>query len=231
MNSSVHSVAMLGGTFDPVHIGHLRSAVELRERFGFDQIRFVPCHLPPHRAQPGADSAQRLRMVELALADEPGLIADARELRRAGPSYTFDTLTELRAELGAQCALALVLGVDAFAGLDTWHRWRELPELAHIVVMARPDSVLPESGPVAELLRARRAAPEALQQRPAGAIVPVALTPLPISATGIRAIVRNARSPRYLVPDSVWAYIREQRLYQAQQPSERSNAPAHTHTL
>ena len=83
----------------------LRSAVELRERFGFDQIRFVPCHLPPHRAQPGADSAQRLRMVELALADEPGLIADARELRRAGPSYTFDTLTELRAELGAQCAL------------------------------------------------------------------------------------------------------------------------------
>lgn len=218
MNRALHSVAMLGGTFDPVHIGHLRSAVELRECFAFDELRLVPCHLPPHRERPGADSAQRLRMVELAVAGEPGLAVDARELRRAGPSYSFDTLSELRAELGASCALSLVLGADAFAGLDSWHRWRELPELAHLVVMARPDSALPESGPVAELLRARRADPEALSRRPAGCVVPVALTPLPVSATQVRDIIACGRSPRYLVPDPVWSYIREQRLYQWRAP-------------
>jgi len=214
MNQVLHSVAMLGGTFDPVHMGHLRSALELRERFAFDQLRFVPCHRPPHRGAPGADSRQRLHMVELALDGEPGLLADARELNRPGPSYTFDTLTELRAELGENCALTLVLGADAFAALDTWHRWRELPELAHLVVMARPDCPLPETGPVADLLRARRAEAEMLRRKPAGCIVPVALTPLPVSATQIRDIVRSGRSPRYLLPDAVCAYIREQKLYQ-----------------
>lgn len=219
---------MLGGTFDPVHIGHLRSAVELRELFGFDQIRFVPCHQPPHRGRPGADSANRLRMVELALAGEAGLLADARELRRPGPSYSFDTLTEMRAELGQSAALTLIVGADAFAGLDSWHRWRELTDVAHIVVMARPDSALPETGAVAELLKARRAAPGELARRPSGCVVPVALTPLPVSATRIRGIVGAGRSPRYLVPDSVWAYIREQQLYQPAPISANTESAVHS---
>ena len=222
MDSSLHSVAMLGGTFDPVHIGHLRSAVELREILGFDQIRLVPCHRPPHRGEPGADSAQRLRMVELAVAGEPGLVADARELRRPGPSYTVDTLGELRAELGADCALSLVLGADAFAELHTWHRWRELPALAHLVVMARPDCALPAQGPVAELLCAHRGEPGDLVRRPAGSVVPMALTPLPVSATHLRAIIGAGRSPRYLLPDAVWNYIREQNLYR---PHREHTAP------
>lgn len=211
------SVALLGGTFDPIHNGHLRSALELRERLDFERIHLVPSHRPPHRGEPGASAAQRLHMLELALAGETGLCADARELRRAGPSYTFDTLSELRAELGAQCPLSLVVGADAFAGLDGWHRWRELPQLAHIVVMARPGCALPAAGPVAELLQALRAEPEALRQQPCGAIVPVALTPLPISATAIRELVRAGRSPRYLLPDAVWTYIREQSLYRIPQ--------------
>lgn len=213
----LHSVAMLGGTFDPVHIGHLRSALELREQLGFEQVRLVPCHRPPHRSQPGASSEQRLRMLELALAGEARLCADARELRRSGPSYTFDTLSELRAELGADCSLSLIMGADAFAGLDTWHRWRELPQLAHIVVMARPDCPLPVDGPVAELLRELRAEPAVLQEKNCGAIVPVALTPLPISATIIRELLRSGRSPRYLLPDAVWSFIREHALYQSPQ--------------
>lgn len=211
------SVALLGGTFDPIHIGHLRSALELRERLDFDRILLVPSHRPPHRGEPGASAEQRLRMLELALAGETQLQADARELRRAGPSYTFDTLRELRAELGADCSLSLIVGADAFAALDTWHRWRELPQLAHIVVMARPDCPLPAAGDVAQLLETLRAGPEALRQRPCGAIVPVALTPLPISATAIRDLVRAGRSPRYLLPDAVWTYIREQALYQIPQ--------------
>ena len=164
----------------------------------------------------------------LQFAGEPGLLADDRELRRAGPSYSFDTLTEMRAELGEHCALTLIVGADAFAGLDTWHRWRELTDLAHIVVMARPDSALPETGPVAELLRQRRAAPEQLSQRPCGAIVPVELTPLPVSATRIRGIVGAGRSPRYLVPDSVWTYIREQQLYRTAPIPAQTESAVHS---
>jgi nicotinate-nucleotide adenylyltransferase len=210
----LHSVALLGGTFDPIHIGHLRSALELRERFGFEQIRLIPCHRPPHRGAPGASAAQRLQMLELALAGETQLRADDRELKRAGPSYTFDTLTELRAELGAQCSLSLIMGCDAFAELETWHRWRELLQLAHIVVMARPHTELPVRGAVAELLAAHRAEPAALQQSRCGAIVVVELTPLPIAATDIRALIRGGRSPRYLLPDAVWSFIREHALYE-----------------
>lgn len=211
------SVAMLGGTFDPIHIGHLRSALELRERLRFEQVRLVPCHLPPHRAAPGASAPQRLAMLELALAGETQLCADARELQRAGPSYTFDTLSELRAELGAHYSLSLIMGADAFAELESWHRWRELLQLAHIVVMARPNCVLPSSGELAELLRTYRAEPAALQQKTCGAIVVVELTPLPIAATDIRAQIGAGRSPRYLIPDAVWRFIREHALYRFSQ--------------
>lgn len=208
------SVAMLGGTFDPIHIGHLRSALELRERLGFEHIRFIPSHRPPHRAAPSASAAQRLQMLQLALDGETQLCADARELQRDGTSYTFDTLSELRAEFGANYSLSLIMGVDAFAQLDSWHRWRELLTLAHIVVMARPNAELPSSGAVAELLQTRRAPSSVLQQTPSGAIVVVELTPLPISATAIRALIRADHSPRYLVPDAVWFFIREHALYQ-----------------
>lgn len=225
MSETLRAVAVLGGTFDPVHIGHLRSAVELRERFDFEQVRLVPSRQPPHRGQPAAAAEHRLRMVELALTGEPGLRADGRELRRTGPSYTVDTLTELRAELGADCSLSLVLGVDAFAGLASWHAWEELPRLAHLLVIARPDSVLPDAGPVAELLRARRAGPEALHRRPAGAVVAAALTPLPVSATAVRSLIAAGRSPRYLVPDAVWSYIRAQHLYDV--PSSQTRDPHH----
>jgi len=209
------SVAMLGGTFDPIHAGHLRSAVELRETLGFDEIRFVPCHVPPHRAAPIASASQRLRMLELALEGEPGLTVDSRELQRDAPSYSIDTLTALRAELGPDTALSLVMGMDAFEHLDSWHRWRELRDYAHIVVIARPGSALPQTGAVAEWLSAHRAAAETLQQRCCGSVVCVELTPWPISATAIRGTIGNGRSPRYLLPDAVWRYIRQQRLYQA----------------
>jgi nicotinate-nucleotide adenylyltransferase len=152
-------------------------------------------------------------MVELAIAGEAGLTLDDRELRRAGPSYTIDTLSATRAEVGAETSLALVIGVDAFAALDTWRRWRELLDFAHIVVMERPQAVLPQSGPVAELLAQHRADIVALHTRTHGAIVPFALPPLWVSATALRNLLATGHSPRYLLPDVVWTFIREHRLY------------------
>lgn len=209
----MNSLAILGGTFDPVHIGHLRSAIEVRALLACDELRFIPCHRPPHRAEPIANSEQRLRMLELAIANEPGLAVDAREIHREGPSYTIDTLTELRAEVGAECKLYLVVGMDAFAILDSWHRWRELLEFAHIVVMQRPQNALLARGPVAELLRERRVDVERLKDAACGSIAVVQTTPLPISATAIRTLIRTQHSPRYLLPDAVWEFICANRLY------------------
>lgn len=208
-------IAVLGGTFDPVHIGHLRSAVELREQLGFDEVRLIPARIPPHRRQPVASAEHRLQMLRLAVGDEPGLIVDDRELQRDGPSYTYDTLRDLRAEFGADCSLSLVMGADACASLDSWHRWHALFELAHLVVMARPDARLPAIGVVADALRPRLTDAAALGTDTAGAVVRVALTPLPISATVIRALIATGRSPRYLLPDAVWRYSLQHRLYAA----------------
>ncbi len=210
---SPESLAIFGGTFDPIHIGHLRAAIEVRELLACDELRFVPCHRPPHRAEPGASSEQRLRMLELAIAGEAELSIDAHEIQREGPSYTIDTLTALRAEIGARCRLHLIVGMDAFAALDTWHRWRELPDFAHIVVMQRPGSALVEAGAVAELLRERRVDIGQLKHSAAGSIAVVQPTPLPISATAIRDLIRAQRSPRYLLPDAVWEFIRTNGLY------------------
>jgi len=208
-----NSLAIMGGTFDPIHIGHLRSALEARELLGCNELRFIPCHRPPHRATPSVTSLQRLRMIELAIADEPGFRVDAREIEREGPSYTIDTLAELRAEMGPRCALHLLMGMDAFVVLDTWRRWEELLDFANIVVMQRPDSVFPQSGAVADLLRARRVGLNEVKVKTHGAIAVVQLTPLPISATEIRALISAQRSPRYLLPDAVWQFIRAQHLY------------------
>lgn len=211
--SAPRAIALLGGTFDPIHVGHLRAAIELRERLGFDEVRLVPSHQPVHRATPRVDSAARCAMVQLAIEGEPGLVLDDRELRRAGPSYMIDTLGETRAEIGGDAALALVIGADAFAALDTWKRWRELLAVAHIVVMERPQAQLPQSGPVAELLAQHRANASALRECAHGAIVPFELPPLWVSATALREILASGKSPRYLLPDAVWTYIREHRLY------------------
>lgn len=211
--SVLNSLAVMGGTFDPIHIGHLRSALEARELLGCEQLRFIPCLQPPHRAMPTISGAQRLRMIELAIADAPGFAVDSRELGRPGPSYTIDTLAELRAELGAHCTLYLIIGMDAFTELDTWQRWNELLDFAHIVVMCRPQSELPRHGAVARLLHERQRDVSELKKTAHGGIAVVKLTPLPISATAIRLLISSKRSPRYLLPDSVWAFIREQRLY------------------
>lgn len=197
-------VGVLGGTFDPIHLGHLRLALELLESLGLAEVRFVPGAVPPHRETPRFSPERRLELVRLAIVGQPGFRVDDRELRRSGPSYMVDTLRSLRDELGST-PLCLILGMDAFSGLSEWHRWRELSELAHLVVASRPGWSRPLRGEVGELVkRAQTERAQALSECPAGLVHFCESTQLDISASGIRELIATGRSPRYLVPDPVW---------------------------
>jgi len=205
-----------GGTFDPVHHGHLRLALEVGERLGSVPVSLVPCHIPPHRGETGATAAQRLQLLEVAIADEPLLRIDDRELRREGASYTADTLQQLRSEVGADVPLVMVVGTDAFAGFDRWKEWQQIICLAHIVVVRRPGSELDPAGEPARLLAARGVdSAGALETRASGCILEMDPPWLDISATGIRERICSGRSPRYLLPDAVWADIQSMGLYGA----------------
>ncbi len=206
-------LGIFGGTFDPVHHGHLRIALELSQDLELAELRFVPCRMPPHRGAPTAAAADRLAMLRLAVAGQAGFAIDERELHRAGPSYMVDTLASLRAEQGRR-PLCLLLGMDAFNALDTWHQWRRLIELAHLVVAFRPAVDAAPGAALAALLAAHRVADaDQLRSRPAGGILLQPVTQLEISATRIRSLVRAGRSPRYLLPESVLEYIRREGLY------------------
>jgi len=214
-------VALLGGTFDPVHYGHLRLADELQRALDLPDLRLVPSGDPPHRGAPHAAAADRVAMLELARREFPRLAIDAREIARTGKSYTVLTLESLRAENAAR-PLAWIVGADALLGLPTWHRWRELFALAHLIVVGRPGVALDTAIPAALLpeWRARLSGdPAVLRTRPAGAIYRHDVTPQPISATAIRAEL--ARGPdgmaavRGLLPRDVLTYIARNGLYRA----------------
>ena len=206
-------LGIFGGTFDPVHFGHLRPALELAEALRLDEMRLLPAGRPPHRDPPVAPPEARRHMVELAIEPEPTLQLDDRELRRPGPSWMVDTLTELRAEVGDR-PLLLVVGSDAVASLHHWHRWRELFRLAHLVVAGRPGwEPSPQAPAWAELEERRLASAEALAERPAGGVLFRAVTPLEISSTAIRRLLAEGGNPRYLLPETVLQWIRRHRIY------------------
>lgn len=212
-------IGLFGGTFDPVHFGHLRLAEEAAEHLGLARIRWIPAGQPGHREAPRVSSAQRLEMVRLAIAGNPRFELDASEVGADRPSYTVPTLERLRqvGNLGVYRPLVLLVGADAFAGLPAWHRWPALFDLAHIAVAHRPGfpidvTSLPSA--LAAIYRQRfSASPAALADTAAGCIVTFAMTQLDISATKIRTLLVNGRSPRYLLPDAVIAYIQGTRLY------------------
>lgn len=198
-------IVILGGTFDPVHIGHLRVALEAAEALSVP-VRLMPAHVPPHRSAPVASAAQRVAMLRVALAGQDRLQLDTRELDRSEPSYTVDTLRQMRTEYGAARSLILLLGADAFAGLPTWHNWRELLDLAHIAVMTRPghDTSLPAN--LETVVVARRASGVAdLRATPSGKVLDLPVTPLEVSASAVRALLAAGRDPRWLVPDALCA--------------------------
>ncbi|MBN3563853.1 nicotinate-nucleotide adenylyltransferase [Amphritea spongicola] len=204
----------MGGTFDPIHNGHLRTALEIRDWLNAEQVALMPSKVPVHRQQPGAESEQRLAMVEQAVAAEPGLYADAREVLSEKPSYTVLTLESLRAELGTDVPVCMILGMDAYLSLPGWDRWQELIRLAHIVVVKRPGWVYQPGEQMQAFTRAHEVTDkQRILTAPAGHVIFHELTPLAISATQIRTLVSQGHSPRYLLPDSVWQYIQQQQLY------------------
>ncbi len=216
---------IFGGTFDPVHFGHLRLAEEAAEQLDLAGVRWIPAGQPTHREtlkkQPAVNAEQRLEMVHLAIAGNPRFALDPAEARAAQPSYTVPTLERLRASTEAECGgsrpLVLLLGADAFAGLPCWHRWTALFDLAHIAVAHRPGFPLEVErlpAALADIYRQRCSdSSAALSVAPAGRIVSFAMTPLAISATQIRALCAAQRSARYLLPDAILAYIRQHHLY------------------
>jgi nicotinate-nucleotide adenylyltransferase len=209
-------LGLFGGTFDPIHLGHLRLAETAREALGLARVRLIPAGQPPHRATPGASGADRLAMARLATADNPAFEVDAAEVTAAQASFTILTLERLRAELGPARPLVLLLGVDAFLGLPTWRRWTELLDFAHLAVANRPGYSLDAAqmpAALADLVARRKASPAALGAAPAGAIVPFEMTPLAISATDIRARAAAGLSLRYLLPPPVVDYISRHQLY------------------
>ena len=211
-------LGILGGTFDPIHDGHLRLAEELGETLRLAQVLIVPSGTPPHRGA-AATAEQRLEMARLAAAGNPRLMVDDRELRRKGPGYTYDTLAELRAEHGADRPLVLLIGADVFLEFATWHRWHEIFGLAHVAVAHRPGSPVERwrermPQPLAREYAARlMQQPLATHLSPAGGIVVIPFTALDIAATAIRDMLRAGASPRYLLPGAVLDYIRAKRLY------------------
>ncbi len=216
-------IGIYGGTFDPVHYGHLRTAWEVAEQLGLTRMLMLPARTPPHRDAPSADAMQRSAMLALALRGQDRLTIDDRELRREGPSYMVDTLRSLREEFPSD-SLCLVLGCDAFNGLESWHEWEMLTELAHIVVMTRPDCVLPEEGAVARMLAEKRVKKVGqLAAANAGHVLLCEVRELAISASAIRDIIGAGGDPRYLLPNSVWEFIQAQELYRANPKPRREN--------
>ena len=214
-------LGILGGTFDPVHCGHVELARELVAALDFSALRFIPAGDPPHRAAPVATAAQRLAMVELAVARIPDFEVDAREIRRPGRSYTVTTLEELRNEAPAR-PLALIVGADAFLGLSSWRRWHELFDLAHLVVVARPGVTFERALPpplAAEWSRRLRRDATVLATEPAGAIITQVITAHPVSASAIRAQLARGSdgiaAVRGLLPAAVLAYIDRNQLYRS----------------
>lgn len=213
MHKLQQAIGIFGGTFDPIHFGHLRTAFELHQALDLAEVRLIPCFQPVHRKRPTASPEQRLTMVQLAIESEPALQVDDCEIKRKGPSYTIDTLQFLRKKL-PETPFCLIMGIDALLNFPSWNRWEEILQLAHLVVVHRPQYHLPQTGIVAELLKQRlKHSPAALHESLAGNIVLHPVTALEISATDIRKQFALDKSPRYLLPNNVYNYIQEHGVY------------------
>lgn len=206
-------IGIIGGTFDPIHMGHLRPALEIAELLSLKEVRFIPSATPPHRWQPEASAKQRLEMVKLATQDESIFLVDEREHQREGASYTVDTLTSIRKELGNNDPLCMIIGYDAFQSFTQWHDWQGILTLCHLVVSSRPGY---QSATLEEWVNKRLTKQaEALQKNSAGLIYFAEVTSLDISATYIRKQLSNGLSSRYLTTKAVNNFIKRNKLYES----------------
>jgi len=209
-------IGVFGGTFDPIHYGHLRTAFEMLQALEFGEVRFIPCGDPPHRGMTFADAELRFRMVDAAITGQEGFTSDDRELRRDGPSYSIDTLIDLRKEFPGR-SLGLIIGMDAFLGLPRWHRWDEILSVAHIVVAQRPGWKAPDMGPLGDLITENGThRVDDLHEATHGRVHIHAVTQLEIASTEVRQLVAAGRDPRFLMPDAVRDVIKETGIYMSE---------------
>ena len=202
-------IGINGGTFDPVHYGHLRPALEVMQRLGLEQVRFVPCFRPVHKNTPNVSAVQRSDMIKLAIKSQPNFILDTIEMDKGGPSYTADTLELLKQQYKG-FSLVLMMGTDAFAKFHTWYKWQQILQLANIVVMHRPGEPVPESGESGEIYKNNHVTAFTAE---AGQIMEMDVTQLDISSTLVRNHMLAGQSAEYLLPSSVMKYIKEHGLY------------------
>ncbi|MCM8857598.1 MAG: nicotinate-nucleotide adenylyltransferase [Candidatus Thiodiazotropha sp.] len=206
-------IGIFGGTFDPIHIGHLRTALDVMQAVELEEVRFIPLHGAVHRDQPEVSARLRLQMVQAAIQEQEGFVVDDRELQRSGDSYSIDTLASLRRQWPER-TLCLLMGMDAFNGFADWRRPNEILGLAHLIVMQRPGQENPSEPRVREILKSRQCFSHAqLHKQVNGAILMQTVTQLDISATRIRAMLADGQTPRYLLPDAVLQLIEDNQLY------------------
>jgi len=209
-------IAIFGGTFDPIHFGHLRTALEIYDKCQLAEVHFIPCYQPVHRERPVASPQDRLNMISLAIKDEPVFKVDDCEIKRQGPSYMVDTLETFRANISDQTPLCLIMGIDALLGFAQWHRYDDILKLAHLIIAHRPDYQLPESGTIADLLKSQiKKEINSIHQNLCGSIILQTVSALEISATQIRKGLEKGKNPRFLLPDSVYEYIKQHGIYRS----------------
>ena len=209
------SVALFGGSFNPVHFGHLRIATELAEQLQVESIRMMPCAFPPHRDETEVTANQRLKMLHLAIGEHVLLQAEDIELQRPAPSYSVDTVRLIREQIGPETPLFLCIGMDSLNGLNSWHDWQKIQDYCHIVVSSRPGYKVPESGVLADWIIKYRCDDLAiLKQQAQGKLYFCELTMLAISSTSIRKKVSDGENICFLTPDTVVDYIHQQHLYE-----------------
>lgn len=207
-------IGLFGGTFDPVHYGHLELAAIALKELDLSEVRFIPCYRSPHKNQPLASAEDRFEMISLAIANEAKFTLDSYEIKHKQASYTVDTLRAMRSQFGSETPLCLIMALDAFLKFDLWHQWQEIPKLAHLAVTNRPGSAASFSSNVAALLEERQIQDKALLKlSPAGRIIFFQMPPNPVSATEIRTKIKLGESPEKLLPAPVWEYIENQHLY------------------
>ena len=207
------AVAVLGGTFDPVHHGHLQLAIDVAERLNLTQVRLMPSFQPVHRSNTTATSEQRLKMLQLAVADSSKLVVDDREFRRQGASYTLLSLEEIRAEIGNETPLFFIMGEDAFSQFDSWHQWQKLVDYAHILVAIRPGKHPKISATLARFADLHGYTGESVPTSAAGNIIWMDNVVLEISSSDIRQRIAEQRNLSYLLPLKVIDYIEQQQIY------------------
>ena len=210
--TNAQALGVLGGAFDPVHIGHLRGAIAVREHLGLERVDLLPAAQSPLKDTATVTAADRLAMLEAAVRGVPGLGVDARELARKGPSYTVDTLIELRREVGQAMPLIWIVGKDILPALPKWSRWQQLLELAHLVILERPGSDSPPLA-VTQWLDQHRIDQNALLTSAAGGVMTLDQPILDIASSDIRALLAAGRDPRFLLPDVVMEYITQHKLF------------------